>query len=167
MPRAPLDPPYPVSDALYNPDPEAHPGLSLIAMFEGIKGVIALATATGLAMVGPITLRQWVEALITRFHFNPENGVLPGLLAAINPEAVHLAVLIVLLYALMRLVEAWGLWRARVWASWLGCIGSAIYLPLDLYALHLHPGWHTVAVLLINVAIVAVLGRDLFKRRQH
>ncbi len=151
----------------YNPDPKAHPGLSLVAMFEGIKGVIALAAATGLVLVGPLPLRQWVEALISRFHLDPKHGVLPGLLDAINPEAVHLAVLIVLLYAVMRLVEAWGLWRARAWASWLGCIGSALYLPLDLYAIYHHPGWHTIAVLVINLLIVAVLGRDLLKRRQR
>jgi uncharacterized membrane protein (DUF2068 family) len=92
--------------------------------------------------------------------------VLPGLLNAINPGAVHLAVIIVLVYALMRLLEAWGLWRTRAWASWLGCLGSAAYLPLDLYALYRHHGWHTWAVLIANLIIVAVLGRDIVKRRR-
>ncbi len=104
--------------------------------------------------------------MIARFHLDTEHGTLPSLLNAINPEAVHLAVLVVVLYAIMRLAEAWGLWRARAWASWLGCIGSALYLPLDLYALYHHHGWHTWAVLLINLAVVYILGRDLHRRRR-
>lgn len=153
-------------EAPYNPDPKAHPGLHVIALFEGLKGVLALAAATGLALLGPQPLRRWVEAMIARFHLDTHHGTLPSLLNAINPEAVHLAVLVVVLYAIMRLAEAWGLWRARAWASWLGCIGSALYLPLDLYALYHHPGWHTWAVLLINLAVVYILGRDLHRRRR-
>ncbi len=156
-----------MSEATYNPDPKAHPGLHLIAVFEGVKGVLGLAAATGLVLVGPLPLRRGLEALIARFHLDPNHGVLPSLLQAINPEAVHLAVAVALAYAVMRLAEAWGLWRARAWASWLGCVGSAIYLPLDLYALYHHPGWHTIAVLVINLAVVAILGRDLFKRQRH
>lgn len=151
----------------YNPDPAAHPGLHLIAVFEGVKGLLALAAATGLALLGPQPLRRWVEELIGRFHLDPQHGVLPGLLNAINPEAVHWAIIIVLVYALMRLVEAWGLWRARIWASWLGCVGSAAYLPLDLYALYHHHGWHTWAVLIVNVIVVIVLWRDIVKRRSN
>ncbi len=155
-----------MTGAPYNPDPKAHPGLHVIALFEGLKGVLALAAATGLVLLGPEPLRRGVEAMIARFHVDPRHGALPSLLNAINPDAVHLAVLVVVLYAVMRLAEAWGLWRARAWASWLGCVGSALYLPLDLYALYHHPGWHTWAVLLINLAVVYVLGRDLHRRRR-
>ena len=34
-----------MDDATYNPDPKAHPGLHAIALFEGAKGVLALAFA--------------------------------------------------------------------------------------------------------------------------
>jgi len=68
-------------------------------------------------------------------------------------------------YAVLHLIEAWGLWRDKAWASWVGCIAAAIYLPFDIYALVRHPGWVSVAVLAINVLIVWVLARDLVKRR--
>jgi uncharacterized membrane protein (DUF2068 family) len=156
-----------VVNAADSPDQAAHPGLHLIAVFEGGKGLLALAAAAGLAVLGPVPLRQWVEALISRFHMDPQNGVLPGLLRAISPQAVHWAVIIALVYALMRLLEAWGLWRARVWASWLGCVGAAAYLPLDLYGIYHHPGWHTWALLFINLLVVAVLWRDILRRRNN
>ena len=154
-----------MTETHYNPAPQAHPGLHVLAFFEGLKGLLALIAAASLEMLGPQPLRNLIAGLIARFNLDPDHGTLPSLLNAISPGAVHLAVAVVTLYALWRLVEAWGLWRAKAWASWLGCVGTAAYLPLDLYALYHHPGWHTWAVLAINLAVVAILGRDLFKRR--
>ena len=154
-----------MTETHYNPAPQAHPGLHVLALFEGLKGFLALIAAASLEVLGPQPLRNLIAGLIARFNLDPDHGTLPSLLSAINPGAVHLAVAVVTLYAIWRLVEAWGLWRAKAWASWLGCVGTAAYLPLDLYALYHHPGWHTWAVLAINVAVVAILARDLFKRR--
>jgi uncharacterized membrane protein (DUF2068 family) len=154
-----------VTETHYNPAPQAHPGLHVLALFEGLKGLLALIAAASLEVLGPQPLRNLIAGLIARFNLDPDHGTLPSLLNAISPGAVHLAVAVVTLYAIWRLVEAWGLWRAKAWASWLGCVGTAAYLPLDLYALYHHPGWHTWAVLAINIAVVAILARDLFKRR--
>ncbi|MGH8061200.1 MAG: DUF2127 domain-containing protein [Pseudoxanthomonas sp.] len=154
-----------MTEAHYNPAPRAHPGLHVLALFEGLKGFLALIAAASLEVLGPQPLRNLIAGLIARFNLDPDHGTLPSLLSAISPGAVHLAVAVVTLYAIWRLVEAWGLWRAKAWASWLGCVGTAAYLPLDLYALYHHPGWHTWAVLAINLAVVAILARDLFKRR--
>ncbi|MEL1265041.1 DUF2127 domain-containing protein [Pseudoxanthomonas putridarboris] len=154
-----------MDQATYNPDPKAHPGLHLIALFEGVKGVLALAIAAGLVAVGPQRLRDAVHDLVARFLPRAEPGAMTQFLDRINPESVHIAAAVIVLYALMRLLEAWGLWRARAWASWLGCIGSAAYLPLDLYALYHHPGWHTWALLIVNIAIVLALWRDIVRRR--
>ena len=151
----------------YNPDPHAHPGLHALALLELGKGLLALAAAASLEVFGPEPIRRLIHLLIARFNLDPNHGALPSLLNAVNPEAVHLAVGVVLLYAVVRIAEAWGLWRARAWASWLGCVGTAAYLPLDAYALHRHPGWHTWAVLGINVLVVVVLARDLLRRRRH
>ena len=154
-----------MTEAHYNPAPRAHPGLHVLALFEGLKGFLALIAAASLEVLGPQPLRNMIASLIARFNLDPDHGTLPSLLNAINPGAVHLAVAVVTLYAIWRLVEAWGLWRAKAWASWLGCVGTAAYLPLDLYALYHHPGWHTWLVLAINLAVVAILARDLLKRR--
>ena len=85
---------------------------------------------------------------------------------AINPDSVHIAAAIALVYGGMRVAESWGLWRGKAWASWLGCIGAALYLPFDLYALVAHPVWLSVAVLGINLLVVWVLGRDLYARHR-
>lgn len=150
----------------YNPDPHAHPGLHVIAVFEAAKGLLALMAASGLELLGPTPLLRWLHELTARLQLDPNEGALAWLSQAINPDGVHLAAAVVFAYGVLRLIEAWGLWRAKAWASWLGCISGAIYLPLDIYALHRHPGWPSVAVLAFNLIVVAVLARDLVRRRR-
>lgn len=151
----------------YNPDPHAHPGLHAIALLEAIKGVLALALSSGLALMGPASLRRMLFALGERLHLRPEHGVLAHLLKTITPGTVHAAALLVLAYACLRFVEAWGLWRVRAWASWLGVVSAALYLPLDIGAIFRHPGWLSVIVLIVNLAVVYALTRDLLRRRRH
>ena len=85
----------------------------------------------------------------------------------INPDSVHFAAAAVLAYGLIHSVEAWGLWRDKAWASWLGCLTAALYLPFDGYALFHHPGWpRALVVFALNLLVVWVLARDLAKRRR-
>jgi uncharacterized membrane protein (DUF2068 family) len=153
-----------VSQSGYNPDPHRHPGLHVIALLEASKAVLALLAATGLEVLGPQPLRNGVNALIRRFSLDPDHGTLPSLLNMINPDAVHLAAAAMIGYGLLHLVEAWGLWRAKAWASWLGCLTAALYLPFDVFAIVRHPGWPSWTILAINLLVVYVLARDLRKR---
>ncbi|WP_369940020.1 DUF2127 domain-containing protein [Xanthomonas medicagonis] len=155
------------ADKAYNPDPHAHPGLHLIALLEAGKGLLAVLAATGLELMGPAPLRAGVDKLIVRFSLDPDHGALPSLLTMINPGAVHLAAAGMLAYGVLHIVEAWGLWRAKAWASMLGCVSAAIYLPFDVYAIVRHPGWAAWAVLAINLAVVGILARDLIRRRRR
>jgi uncharacterized membrane protein (DUF2068 family) len=157
--------PLPEGHPHYNPDPHAQPGLHVIALIEAIKGSLAVLAASGLELLGPAPLQRWVHALITRFELDPQHGALALFAQKINLGAVHWAAAAVMVYGLLHLFEAWGLWRAKAWASWLGCIAAALYLPLDLYALWNHRGWPAIAVLAINLLVVWVLARDIVRRR--
>ncbi|APP83778.1 hypothetical protein CFBP498_18010 [Xanthomonas hortorum pv. vitians] len=156
-----------MSNKPYSPDPRAHPGLHVIALLEAVKGTLALLAATSLEILGPLPLQNAVSTLIRRFSLDPDHGALPSLLKTISPDAVHLAAAAMLAYGLLHVVEAWGLWRAKAWASVLGCLSAAIYLPFDIYAIVRHPGWTAWGVLAINLIVVGVLARDLLKRRRR
>jgi len=155
-----------VTTARYNPSPRAHPGLRVIALIELVKGLLALLAASGLELLGPTPLRRAVDELIHRFQLDPEHGAMAWLAHGINPGSVHLAAAAVLAYGLIHLVEAWGLWRDKAWASWLGCLAAALYLPFDGYALYRHPGALALVVFVLNLLVVWVLARDLAKRRR-
>lgn len=142
---------------------DATRALRAIALFEAAKGLLALLAATALALIGPDALQREAERALTRFGIKGEHGG-TAVLDAITPQTVHIAVGVAVLYAGMRLLESWGLWRHRAWASWLGLIGAAAYLPFEVYALWHHPDWMTWGVFLLNLVIVAVLARDLYRR---
>ncbi|WP_269790276.1 DUF2127 domain-containing protein [Stenotrophomonas sp. Iso1] len=155
------------SNTPYNPDPHAHPGLAAIALLEAGKAIAAFLAAAGLEISGPAPLRNIINVLIHRMGGDPENGAFSSLLGMITPDTVHLGAAVLVAYGLLRTLEAWGLWRAKAWASWLGCISAALYLPLDIYAIVKHPGWASWLLLAVNVLVVWVLARDIGKRRKH
>ncbi len=142
----------------------AHNGLRAIALFEAGKGVVALLVAGALAAIGPDALQHQVERLLARFGAEADRAG-TELLDAITPQTLHVAIAIALMYAGLRVLEAWGLWRHHAWASWLGVVGAGAYLPFEIYALWHHPDWLTWGVFLVNLVIVAVLARDLHRRR--
>ena len=156
-----------MSQGHYNPDPHAHPGLHVIALIEAAKGALALLAASGLELLGPAPLQRAVHAMIAKFQLDPDHGAMAWLAHAINPGSVHLAALVATLYGLLHLAEGWGLWRAKAWASWLGCLTAAAYLPFDLYAFATHRHWLEALVVAINLVVVWVLARDLRVRRRH
>jgi uncharacterized membrane protein (DUF2068 family) len=150
----------------YNPSPRAHPGLHVIAAIELVKSALALLTASGLEVLGPEPIRNFIHQLIELFQFDAQHSALSVFVQKVNPQSVHWAAAVVGAYGILHLVEAWGLWRAKAWASWLGCVAAAIYLPFEFYALITRPGWIALVVVAINLMIVWVLARDVFKRRR-
>ncbi|NYZ63597.1 DUF2127 domain-containing protein [Luteimonas deserti] len=146
--------------------PEPPSGLRAIALFEAAKGILAAMAAAALAAVGPDTLQHTLQRLLAAMGVATERGS-TSLLDRITPQTLHIAIGVVLLYAAMRLLEGWGLWRHRAWASWLGCLGAAAYLPFEIYALWHDPDWLTWGVFLLNLVIVLVLARDLQRRRRN
>ena len=149
----------------YNPDPHAHPGLHVIAIVEMAKGALALVAASGLELIGPAPLQRALHALIQHFQLDPASGITAWLAGVINPTGIHIAAGIAALYGLLHLLEGWGLWRAKAWASWLGCLSAAAYLPFDVTAFLHHRHWLEGVAVAINLIVVWVLARDLFKRR--
>lgn len=152
-------------DAPKDPGRRAHPGLHAIALVEMGKGVLALLAAGAVATLGAARIDDAIDRLAALSHFDAIHRALSAVARDIDPASVHLVVAAAVAYGALRLVEGWGLWRARAWASWLGAVSVAIYLPFDLYASVRHPGWIAFVVLAVNLAVLWILARDLLGRR--
>ncbi len=148
----------------YDPSPRAHPGLHVIALIELAKGLVSASAAITLALVGPSPIRALISAIGERLHFDTRHSALARLIEGITPETVHLAAAAIAVYAFLRFVLFWGLWRVKAWASWLGACAAVLYVPFCLFALWRYTGWPTAAVLTLNLVIVWVLVRDLRRR---
>jgi uncharacterized membrane protein (DUF2068 family) len=58
------------------------------------------------------------------------------------------------MYAILRFVEAYGLWYARTWAEWIALISGSLYVPFEIYKLIHRQSLFHISVLVINLAIV-------------
>lgn len=70
-------------------------------------------------------------------------------------------------YAIVRLVEAYGLFNERRWAEVLAAESGGIYVAFELLELLRKTTWHSVGLLVVNVMVVGVMIRALVARRRH
>jgi uncharacterized membrane protein (DUF2068 family) len=145
-----------------------HNEVRAIAVFEGFKGILAMGAASGLLLLVHEDLHALAVALVEHTHLNP---------AAKYPRifveaATHLKdsrlVLLALgagAYSLLRFVEAYGLYREKTWAEVLAAASGAIYVPFEVAELVQRPGWLSVVLLAVNIAIVAIMVRALRQPR--
>lgn len=151
-----------------NLPPIGRKALDVIAVFEGVKGVAAIAASFGLLSLAHHDVRAIAYALIGHFHLNPDAHYprifldKATLLANANLRQV---VLLAWAYAAIRLTEGYGLWRDRPWAEWLAAVSGAVYLPLELNHLLTHTTAINAIVLIGNVAVVAYMVVRLRRRR--
>jgi uncharacterized membrane protein (DUF2068 family) len=123
-------------------------------MFEFAKGALALAASAGLLAFVHHDIRDVVGELLLHLHLDPARRI-PGIFVLLAERVASidlwLLALGAALYSAVRFAEAYGLWRNRKWAQWLGAVSGVIPLKL--------------ATLGINLLVVAVLSEALWRGR--
>lgn len=114
----------------------------------------------GLLAVVHRNVQQVAEEIVQHLHFNPARGFprifLDAAASATDARLWSLA-LTAMAYALVRFVEAYGLWRQRVWAQWFGILSGGIYLPIEVFELTVSVTPVKIAILAVNLFIVGAL----------
>lgn len=149
---------------------KARGALLTIAVFEGVKGVAALAASLGLLSLAHRDVRRLANALIGHFHLDPEAHYPQLLIEAANWVAssnLNSVIGIAVCYAIIRFAEAYGLWRDRAWAEWLAALSGSLYLPIEIMHLMHYTTTMNACVLIANLAVVAFMAFRLMKRRQE
>ena len=144
--------------------------IKTVALFEAFKGLLVLAAASGLLSLLHRDVHAVASELITHLHLNPASQYPRIFLDAAS--GVHGATVLWLaagaaVYALVRLVEAWGLYAGKAWAEVLAAVSGAIYVPWELVELLRRPSWHGGLLLSINLLVVALMLAALLKRRRR
>jgi uncharacterized membrane protein (DUF2068 family) len=144
--------------------------LRAIAVFEGIKGITALAAIIGMLDLMHHDVRRLAIELIGRFGLNPDARYPSMLLhyADLLPDAnVRSLVFLALGYVLGRLLEGYGLWNDRAWGEWLGALSGGLYIPFEIGHLMHRPSVISAVVLAANVLVVGFLVLQLWRRRKN
>ena len=139
-------------------------GLKTIAVIEAAKAALILVAGFGLLTFIHRDLEAIAERIVVWMHLNPGNRLSQIFIrAARHLNNSHLWVLAALTFAdaVLRAVEAFGLWFERKWALWLGVVSGAIYIPVEIYELSRGINTLKLGAFLVNVAIVFYLGWSL------
>jgi uncharacterized membrane protein (DUF2068 family) len=141
-----------------------------IAIFEGVKGVLVLVAGAGLLRFLHNHAQHAAEHFLRHFHLNPAREhprIFERVLLQITDGQLRLLAIGALVYATIRLVEAWGLWHERRWAEWLAALSGAIYLPFEFYELIHTEHWAAGVMFVLNGVIVGLLGVRLWRERNR
>lgn len=150
--------------------PIAHKALRPIAVFEALKGAVVLIAGFGLLSFLDRNNEVFAERIIRNLHLNPAHHYPHIFITAMGQlEDSHLLALagLAALYAVVRFVEAYGLWNERRWAEWLAALSGGIYIPFEIYEVMRHVTWLRVSALALNVVIVSYLAWLLVETRRR
>lgn len=143
--------------------------IRLVATLEGIKGVIVLFAASGLLALVHHDVHRLAALLVEHAHLNPASKYPKIFLDAAtqvnDPQLWQLAAGAAA-YSVLRLAEAYGLYRDRAWAEVLAAVSGAIYVPFELMELVHRPTGLAASLLTLNLAVVALMVYALNARRK-
>jgi uncharacterized membrane protein (DUF2068 family) len=168
----------PVATGSNSEDPHLHiapagrPPVALrtIAVIEAAKGILAFAAGCGLLSLRQTDLHEAAHAFLIQHGIDPETHYRRLFIESIA-KATHQhtgqIVAVAFAYALIRLAEGYGLWRAKHWAEWFAVLSAGLYLPFELTHFVHRPSLFTAGVILLNIALILYLGKLLIQQRKH
>lgn len=143
-------------------------GIYFIAIFEAFKGLVALIAGFGILSLLHRDIGSFAEDLVGVLHLNSEGRLAHKIVETItklDPSNIKIFFALSLAYALVRFVEAYGLWRLRAWAQWFAIVSGAIYVPVELYEFLQKPTIIRAGILILNIAVVIYLYS--FRKREE
>ena len=139
-------------------DPEHIKGVRTVATVEFAKGLIVVVAGLGFfSMRHHKDIFGVAESFLEFFHINPYHhyvGVFIKLVSRLNDVRLWKIAVVASVYALMRFVEAYGLWYALPWAEWMAFISGAVYIPFEAIDLVRKPTMIRVGVIVVNALVV-------------
>lgn len=132
----------------------------MAAVFEALKGLLALAAASGLVFLLHKDVADFALRVVQHAHLNPASHY-PGIFIAAASHVGDSRLLLLALgaaaYSVLHLVEAYGLFHEKTWAEILAAASGALYVPFEILGLIRKPDLLHLALLAINLAIVALM----------
>jgi len=138
--------------------------LRVIAAYEAAKGLLVLLTGFGALALLHRDVQRIAEQLVAHLHLNPAKRfpkIFLDAAAGVTDGRLWLLAGLAAVYALVRFVEAYGLWRQRRWAEWFAALSAAIYVPFEVYELATVPNWIAAVAFVLNILIIALMARSL------
>src|SRR5438552_7475661 len=104
-------------------------GVRAVALFEAAKGALVLAAGLGLLALIHRDVQAFAERLVRMSHLDPASHyprIFIDAASHVTSARLWLFAAAAAIYALVRGVEAYGLWMERRWAEWFALISGSL-----------------------------------------
>jgi uncharacterized membrane protein (DUF2068 family) len=145
-------------------------GIRAIALLEAAKGVLVLLAGLGLLSLLHRDAEDLAERLVRFSHLNPASKyphIFVDAAARLTDARLWMLAGGAGAYALVRLVEAYGLWKGRAWAEWLALVGGGLYIPVEIYHLTHRITTLRLVILAANLGVVIYMAYALRHRAEQ
>jgi uncharacterized membrane protein (DUF2068 family) len=134
--------------------------IRVIAVFKVFKALSLIALGAGAFRlihrdIGEV-LEHWLEAM----KLDPGNHFLDAALSkasSLSPAQIKKLGIGSFIYAGLFLTEGFGLWFLKRWAEWFTVIITSSLVPFEIFEIHRHRSIAKIALLAVNVVVVAYL----------
>ena len=143
-------------------------GLMLIAAFKLLYATLLMVIGFGALHLVHRDVTETALRVVNHFRADPDSRYIHALLSKITnvtPRRLEVLGVGAFAYGVLFLIEGGGLLLGKRWAEWLTVLSGSSLIPLEIYETVQHVRWGRVVVLVLNIAIVIYLVREL-RRKQ-
>ncbi|MDE2060193.1 MAG: DUF2127 domain-containing protein [candidate division NC10 bacterium] len=137
-----------------------------VALLEAMKGSLVLLAGIGALSLIHHDAQRFAERLVGHLHLNPASSyprIFLDFAAKATDSRLRTLAAFAAGYALVRLIEAYGLWRERHWAEWFAAVSGGIYIPFEIYKLFRGDAWLSLGALSANIVVVGLMIKALLR----
>jgi uncharacterized membrane protein (DUF2068 family) len=151
-------------------DPIGEPqtaGLLAIAAFKLFHAILLLLAGLAAIRLMHRDVEQVARTILHHIRADPDGKHVRTLLAkvtGVSPRKLELLGVGAFIYSALYFIEGIGLLLAKRWAEWMAVITTGGFVPLEIYEVIHHPHAVRIIVLIINVAIVVYLIKELRRK---
>jgi uncharacterized membrane protein (DUF2068 family) len=136
--------------------------LRAVASFELAKGLVVLLAGCSVLFLVHKDPGDVADTFLRLLHISPDHHFAQVFLTwadNLTDTKLWAIAAAAMVYAILRFVEAYGLWKARAWAEWIALVSGALYLPFEIYKLIQHVTPLHVGILAVNLGVVLFMGQ--------
>lgn len=147
----------------------ASESIKAVAIYETVKGIGALLGAVAL-WSWHTDLAHWLKTATSSWQHTFGTLLAPQVESVVSiaqqaSKNWSLFLLLIIAYASLRFLEAYGLWQDKTWAYWFGVLGYGIFIPIEVYYLITSPfDWFNLGILVSNILIIIVVYRNMKRK---
>ena len=141
----------------------------LIAVFKLIKGLALLSVGVAVHMLANKDLIKEAQSWADFLRVDPHNHYLNLLierLTNVDPHKLRELSLGTFIYSSLFFTEGIGLALRKRWAEFLTIVSTAGLIPFEVMVLYHHPTFTRVFLLMVNIAVVVYLIREVRRLTQ-